>query len=155
MLNQLQIEQKRSERHGKTFALLLGDLDFFKQVNDTHGHLAGDRVLRQISSRLREQLRTEDVCARWGGEEFMILLPETNLEQAQAVGEKLAAVVREQPIDWKQQSIAITMSFGVGAYPAAGSSIDTFIQQVDNALYRAKRMGRDRVVSVEHQEEAV
>ncbi|QOX79175.1 GGDEF domain-containing protein [Trichlorobacter lovleyi] len=145
MLNQLEIEQKRSERHNKTFSLILGDLDLFKQVNDTFGHLAGDRVLRQIGAQLRDCLRSEDVCARWGGEEFMVLLPETSLEQAVIVAEKLAAAVRGKEIVWDNQPIHLTMSFGVGAF-CAGCSIDEFIQQVDNALYEAKNAGRDRVV---------
>lgn len=145
MLNQLEVEQKRSERHNKTFSLILGDLDLFKQVNDTFGHLAGDRVLRQIGAQLRDNLRAEDVCARWGGEEFMILLPETSLEQAVVVAEKLAAAVRGKEIVWDTQPIHLTMSFGVGAF-CAGCSIDEFIQQVDNALYAAKNAGRDRVV---------
>ncbi|CAH2031186.1 diguanylate cyclase [Trichlorobacter ammonificans] len=144
MLNQLGIEVKRSERHHKTFSLLLGDLDLFKQINDTFGHLAGDRVLRQVASRLRDKLRSEDVCARWGGEEFMILLPETSLDQAVVVAEKLAAAVREKEIVWDRQPIRITISFGVGEF-SVGSSIDEFIQRVDNALYVAKNTGRNRV----------
>lgn len=144
MLNQLGIEVKRSERHHKTFSLILGDLDHFKQINDTHGHLAGDRVLRQVAGRLRDNLRTEDVCARWGGEEFMILLPETSLDQAVVVAEKLAAAVREQDVVWDRQPIRMTISFGVGEF-SAGSSIDEFIQRVDNALYAAKNTGRNRV----------
>lgn len=147
MLNQLEVELKRSERHNKTFSLILGDLDLFKQVNDTFGHLAGDRVLRQIGTQLKDNLRSEDVCARWGGEEFMVLLPETSLEQAVIVAEKLAAAVRGKEIVWDTQPIHLTMSFGVGAF-CAGCSIDEFIQQVDNALYAAKNAGRDRVVKV-------
>lgn len=147
MLNQLEVELKRSERHNKTFSLILGDLDLFKQVNDTFGHLAGDRVLRQIGTQLKDNLRSEDVCARWGGEEFMVLLPETSLEQAVIVAEKLAAAVRGKEIVWDTQPIHLTMSFGVGAF-CTGCSIDEFIQQVDNALYAAKNAGRDRVVKV-------
>jgi diguanylate cyclase (GGDEF)-like protein len=155
MLSQLEIEQKRSERHNKTFSLILGDLDHFKQINDTYGHLAGDRVLRQVASQFRNNLRTEDVCARWGGEEFMILLPETPLEQAVTVAEKLAAVVREKEITWDQQTITVTISFGVGAFQAGSTtaSIDEFIQQVDNALYAAKHRGRNRVERAVSQEQ--
>lgn len=157
MLNQLEIEQKRSERHNKTFSLILGDLDHFKQVNDTYGHLAGDRVLRQVATQFRNNLRTEDVCARWGGEEFMILLPETPLDQAVTVAEKLAASVREKEITWDQQIIQVTISCGVGEFQAGRStgSIDEFIQQVDNALYAAKHAGRNRVETVALQEQSV
>ncbi len=156
MLSQLEIEQKRSERHNKTFSLILGDLDHFKQINDTYGHLAGDRVLRQVAAQFRSNLRTEDVCARWGGEEFMILLPETPLEQAVTVAEKLAASVREKEITWDQQTITVTISFGVGEFQAGNgtSTIDEFIQQVDNALYAAKHAGRNRVKVAESQEQA-
>lgn len=153
MINQLDIEQKRSERHQKTFSLILGDLDYFKQVNDTYGHQAGDRVLRQISSRLRENLRAEDVCARWGGEEFMILLPETTLEQAVVVTEKLASSVRDKEITWNGKNIRMTMSFGVGQFHQ-GNSIDEFMQRVDNALYVAKNSGRNRVEIAELQVKA-
>jgi diguanylate cyclase len=111
-------------------------------------------VLRQIAGQLRESLRTEDVCARWGGEEFMILLPETSLEQAVVVAEKLAAAVREKEITWEQHVIRLTMSFGVGEF-VAGKSIDEFIQRVDNALYGAKNAGRNRVEIAELQEQAV
>lgn len=148
MLNQLEIEQKRSERHGKVFSLMLGDIDHFKQVNDTYGHLAGDRVLRQVASSLRGQLRSEDVCARWGGEEFMILLPETGIEQALVVGNKLADNIRELHVPWDGQTLQVTMSFGVGQF-VSDSSIDGFIQQVDDALYQAKHLGRDRVEPVQ------
>ena len=156
MLSQLEIEQKRSERHNKTFSLILGDLDHFKQINDTYGHLAGDRVLRQVAAQFRNNLRTEDVCARWGGEEFMILLPETPLEQAVTVAEKLAAAVREKDINWDQQSITVTISFGVGEFQAGNgtSTIDEFIQLVDNALYAAKHRGRNRVERAVSQEQA-
>lgn len=152
MLNQLEIEQKRSERYRKPFSLILGDLDLFKQVNDSYGHLAGDRVLRQVATQLRDSLRTEDVCARWGGEEFMMLLPETSLSQAVVVAEKLAAAVRDKEIVWDNHPIGLTMSFGVGEYQT-GSSIDEFIQRVDTALYAAKHAGRNRVEIAELQEQ--
>lgn len=145
MINQLDVELKRSERHGKKFSLILGDLDHFKQVNDTYGHQAGDRVLRQAAMRLRDSLRAEDLCARWGGEEFMILLPETPLSQAVVVAQKLAESIRSKAIVWEDTQINLTISFGVGEFSAADGSVDEFIHRVDNALYGAKKSGRNRV----------
>ena len=146
MANCLDIEKSRSERHNSTFSIILADVDQFKSINDSLGHLAGDRVLREIAARINSNCRAEDISARWGGDEFMLLLPETNLRHAAIVAEKIARSVSEAPIIWEQQDIRVSMSFGVGEYKA-GNSINQLIQEVDNSLYAAKKAGRNRVVS--------
>lgn len=146
MTNRLEVEESRIRRHGSSFSIILGDIDHFKEVNDTHGHAAGDLVLRRVAQVMREALRAEDLCARWGGEEFLILLPEARLAQAKAVAEKLAELVRQNEIDWEGTTIAITMSFGVVEI-GPDSSVDACIRLVDDAMYAAKARGRNQVVA--------
>jgi diguanylate cyclase (GGDEF)-like protein len=146
MVNRLEIEKSRCERHGTTFSLIMTDVDRFKEINDTFGHLAGDRVLREIALRLKSNCRTEDLCVRWGGDEFVILLPETNLRRAAVVADKLSHALQDVVIPWEQHSIRIGMSFGVGEFDSGGS-IDDFINRVDNSLYRAKKAGKSGVAA--------
>lgn len=143
IMARLEAEQSRTTRYGTTFSLLICDLDYFKEINDTYGHCAGDKVLKAIADSLRGALRSEDFCGRWGGEEFLIMLPETGREQAGLVAEKLLAAVRSVRIPWEEQAISVTMSAGVGEF-RQGLSIDQCIKQVDDALYAAKNSGRDR-----------
>lgn len=145
--SRLEAERCRMERHGPVFSIILGDVDHFKEVNDAYGHLGGDLTLRTVANVLRKSLRTEDLCARWGGEEFMILLPQTDAVQARVVADKLNAMVRKSVTVWEDKRIKVTMSFGVGAF-APGMTIDEGIRRVDDALYAAKGRGRDTVVSV-------
>lgn len=148
MATHVEAERSRAERHGSSMALILGDLDHFKAINDTYGHLAGDKVLRAVAEVLRTNLRREDICARWGGEEFLVLLPETGPDQARRVAEKLGRIVRDLRIVFEERTIVVTMSFGVGGF-SPGMSLDEWLKQVDGALYAAKTAGRDRVVVVE------
>lgn len=143
IMARLEAEQSRTTRYGTTFSLLICDLDFFKEINDTFGHCAGDKVLKAVADSLRLSLRNEDFCGRWGGEEFLIMLPETGLAQAGVVAEKLLAAVRDARVAWEEQTISVTMSAGVGEF-RTGLSIDQCIKQVDDALYAAKNSGRDR-----------
>lgn len=141
MASRIEIEKSRYERHKSTFSIVMADVDKFKTINDSFGHLAGDRVLREIATRIKSNCRAEDICARWGGDEFMILLPETNLQNAAIVAEKIAASVQKTPIKWEQQDIRVSVSVGVGEFKA-GSSINNFLQEVDNSLYADKKAGR-------------
>ena len=143
MMARLESEKSRAERHGTTFSVLVGDIDHFKAVNDSHGHLAGDRVLRAIAETLRSNIRTEDTCSRWGGEEFLLILPETDQHNAGAVAEKLLAEVRGTTVVWEGRELGVTMSIGCGGF-TPGMSIDDCITLADDALYRAKAAGRDR-----------
>lgn len=137
-------EQQRSRG-----ALLMVDIDHFKRVNDHYGHLAGDHVLRHIVGVLRQRLRASDVLGRYGGEEFMVLLPSTDLHGAAQLAEQLRQAVQAAPCEWQGQRIAFTVSIGVAASadtPADPSrTSEALLQAADQALYRAKDDGRNRV----------
>lgn len=137
-------EQQRSRG-----ALLMVDIDHFKRVNDHYGHLAGDHVLRHIVGVLRQRLRASDVLGRYGGEEFMVLLPGTDLHGAAQLAEQLRQAVQATPCEWQGQRIAFTVSIGVAASadtPADPSrTSEALLQAADQALYRAKDDGRNRV----------
>jgi diguanylate cyclase (GGDEF)-like protein len=133
------------ERHRRAFVLLLGDVDHFKLINDRFGHPVGDEVLKQLSSRIRSSLRKSDLAFRIGGEEFAVLLTETNLKAGAEVANKLRSFIDENPVVLSTgQTIFPTMSFGVGG-PGADSPA-TLLAQVDKALYQAKSQGRNQVV---------
>lgn len=137
----LKQELQRAERYGLPFAVLLADLDHFKEVNDRHGHAIGDQVLREVALRLDHNLRQADTVARWGGEEFLILAPTTDLAQAEQLAERLIEVIRSEPV---VGSIPVTISIGVSCY-RAGDSLESLLQRADEALYRAKALGRNRL----------
>jgi diguanylate cyclase (GGDEF)-like protein len=135
-----------SDRFQRPVSLLLADLDHFKRVNDEHGHDAGDAVLRHAAQVLGGALRAEvDLCARYGGEEMAILLPQTDLPAARDVAERLRALLNAQPAKVGARQIGVTASFGVATYPASAKSRDTFFPAADRALYEAKRGGRNCV----------
>lgn len=143
MLESLESEQTRSSRTGRGFGLIMADIDDFKQVNDRYGHACGDAVLVEVSKRLRESLRTQDITSRWGGEEFLLLLPETSLHHAAQVADKIRKIMEGSPFKWNGTSIDLTMTFGV----SSGGDIPVYdaIQQSDDALYKGKRNGKNRV----------
>jgi diguanylate cyclase (GGDEF)-like protein len=138
---------------GEPIGLIVGDLDHFKEINDTHGHSVGDAVLREVAYLMRKQLRAFDLAYRLGGEEFLILLPGSDLDQAEDLAERLRARVGVESV---AGGIAVTMSFGVAA-SARDERFDysTAFSKADAALYRAKREGRDRVRLAEHETLAV
>jgi diguanylate cyclase (GGDEF)-like protein len=140
-------ELKRSARAGDPCSVVMLDLDHFKEINDRHGHAAGDAVLQAAASRLRGVLRAADVVARWGGEEFIALLPATAIEAAAAVAEKARRALAASPFEYDGVSETITASFGVATH-VHGQSIDVTIAAADRALYRAKESGRNRVECV-------
>ncbi len=136
-------EMKTIKRYGgKVFSTILLDIDFFKKINDTYGHLAGDMVLKELSDILKVSLRESDVIARWGGEEFIILLPATEIKDAAMVAEKLRRNVEAHK--FSKEDIKVTCSFGVAEY-RAGEIEEALFKRVDEALYRAKEGGRNRV----------
>ena len=134
-------EAERARRFASPLSLIMCDIDHFKRVNDTFGHDAGDRVLRGVGALMRRNTRSVDVVARWGGEEFMVLLPQSDREAAGIVAEKLRALVAG--IRFRKIG-RVTLSFGVTAY-AAPEDVDTLIKRADGALYAAKNKGRNRV----------
>lgn len=146
MYEQLQQELARARRTHHPWCLLLCDLDDFKQLNDTHGHLTGDAVLKETGRILRQCLRASDFSARWGGEEFLVLLPETDLHEAGKVAEKIRDQISRIRIDGVERSFTIS----IGVHQAdAGGGLDDQLRQADRLLYAAKRSGKNRVVSAE------
>lgn len=139
-------EMSRSKRYGAVFSIVVIDLDHFKQVNDVHGHLAGDRVLRALASMLADEKRASDFLGRYGGEEFVLMLPETDAEQAQSCAENIRLRVQRTKFRCEDKSIRITVSAGVGQVDPKNDTIDKLFERVDAALYRAKENGRNQVV---------
>lgn len=148
MAARLEEEKSRAERHGKTFSILIADIDHFKKVNDDYGHLGGDRVLRALAETFNAHVRKEDVCCRWGGEEFLFILPETNLINTKLFAEKILSEVRKMVVLWEDREIQLTLSVGYGLF-IPGNDIDKCIKEIDDALAKAKLAGRDRAVAAE------
>ncbi|MFZ4539465.1 GGDEF domain-containing protein [Propionivibrio sp.] len=135
------------ETGGPGPSLLLADIDFFKQVNDTYGHLLGDKVIRAVAQILKANVKGKDTAARYGGEEFAVLLPETTLDGARVVAEKIRTTIegsRVRRSNNNQEIAQITVSFGVASY-CAGETASEFIERADKALYVSKKQGRNRV----------
>jgi diguanylate cyclase (GGDEF)-like protein len=140
----LRREVERASRFGRTLAVLVLDLDHFKEVNDTYGHAAGDAVLGEFARRIRIGLREVDVAFRQGGEEFVVLLPETDAYGGAIVAERLGAAVRDRPVSIEMRgSIPVTVSIGVAVFPEHGKTAQEVLQAADDALYAAKNAGRD------------
>lgn len=138
----------RADRGGGEVALAMLDLDHFKRLNDTHGHDAGDEVLREVARRLRSALREQDLIARFGGEEFVVVMPDTGLEAARACAERLRAVVGASPVSFRGATLSVTTSVGlaVARGPGCKGARQALFREADGALYAAKDAGRDRVV---------
>ena len=142
----VRLELKRAERFQSSLGLVLADLDDFKLVNDRFGHHTGDEVLRALSDVFRAGLRDVDLAARLGGEEFAVLLPETDDSGAAGVAERLRTALAALELDASAaESFGVTASFGVAVYPQA-QSVDELLTSADAALYRAKAEGKNRVV---------
>ena len=143
------LEIKRARRFHQPLALLMIDIDRFKRFNDLHGHLAGDQRLRELAGLLKSSLREVDFVGRYGGEEFVVLLPSTSKEDAGRVGEKLCQAVRAASFsEHPSQGVRrFTVSVGVAAYPEDGEGVTVILAAADQALYRAKGEGRDRVIA--------
>lgn len=138
-------EMYRAKRYKMPLTLLMMDLDHFKKINDTFGHLAGDYILREVSDLLQKSMRKSDVVARYGGEEFAILLPETPQEGAFILAERLCDKLSSKALTYGEQTIFVTMSIGIAAYSAkTDSSNADLIKKADTALYRAKDSGRNQ-----------
>lgn len=140
----LQIEFARSGRTGDSLACVFFDLDNFKRVNDRHGHEVGDRLLKHVVRVIQQQLRVVDALGRYGGEEFVLLLPGTQLDGARDAAERIRQALRDAPLRIGQEEIAVTASFGVVVLGQAETQAG-FLRRADNAMYEAKRLGRDRV----------
>lgn len=130
----------------KHLALLIFDIDHFKQINDNFGHPAGDRVLKEVARRSKAALREGDVLARYGGEEFIVLLPQTSLAEARTAAERLRQAMQAQPVQVDASAIEVTISVGLALWRGAGETLVHTIERADGLLYSAKREGRNRVV---------
>jgi diguanylate cyclase (GGDEF)-like protein len=143
-------EIRRAVRAEQSLGVLMLDLDHFKKFNDTYGHDAGDTILRETASFLTNSIRVEDIVCRFGGEEFVVILPTADLNAAHARAERIRSKLREVTVLHQGQSLGmITVSVGVAALPGHGTSPKQLLEAADAALYRAKREGRDRVVNAE------
>ncbi|MCL1893689.1 MAG: GGDEF domain-containing protein [Holophagaceae bacterium] len=145
-------EHTRSRRYKKTFSIIMLDIDYFKKVNDTYGHFVGDLVLQAVAEQLQKSLRETDFPGRYGGEEFIALLPETSIAEAQLVAERIRHNIQDKDLIFDDRQIKVTASLGIynfGSFDeaddVAGQSIDEIIDKADKALYSAKNKGRNRV----------
>lgn len=145
MLRRLEYERTGFERNSRPFSIIIGDIDFFKKVNDTYGHNFGDFILTSLAEILVKGSRKQDSIARWGGEEFLMLLPDTDAKGARTLAEKLRARIEDETFANEQFSIHLTMTFGIAFYNEV-QEVDAILLKADNALYQGKQSGRNRVV---------
>lgn len=174
-LKAIEQEMSRSIRYDRDLSLIMCDLDHFKAINDTYGHLAGDHILKMVAQRINSQVRRDDIFARYGGEEFVLLLPEIKRAQASRIAEKIRAIVAAEPFEFDDTQIHVTLSLGVAdleefrqmtpaivtGVPESSGSLESsstteaqdivnfhpFIKLADDRLYQAKERGRNRVVA--------
>jgi diguanylate cyclase (GGDEF)-like protein len=145
-------EMERTRRSGQPTALIMLDLDHFKQINDTYGHEAGNRVLRHVADLMIQLLRRVDVPCRYGGEEFALILPGTTLPRAVNAADRVRRMLEETPVDIGGESIAVTASMGVNVYMKhMAQTLSDFVEQTDSYLYQAKQQGRNRVAHPDFQ----
>ncbi len=143
---QLESFVKRASMGGEPVSVLLCDIDHFKKVNDIHGHAAGDDVLREFGRRLRENIRPTDLACRYGGEEFVVIMPDTTQALAQQAGERLRQIIADAPFPINRgDELKVTMSGGVSTVIPPDDTIDQLLKRADDALYRAKSAGRNRI----------
>jgi diguanylate cyclase (GGDEF)-like protein len=146
LLDRLDSELKFAHRHDTALSVLMLDVDHFKELNDQHGHLAGDAVLAHLAGVLQKGVRNEDIVARFGGEELMIVLRATGIDQAAALGDRLRRIVEGTVIRHRGLELRATISVGAAGLPAARfETVEQLVEAADQALYRAKRDGRNRV----------
>ncbi|TVR56945.1 MAG: GGDEF domain-containing protein [Spirochaetaceae bacterium] len=148
MIEQLEQAYAGFRRHGRPFSVLLGDLDDFKQINDRHGHNCGDLVLIGAARTLVASVRADDVVSRWGGEEFLVLLPNTPAEGSERAANKILARIRKDRAECEDGAIHATMTLGCATY-RTGDTIDHLIARADAALYYGKQTGKDTIVMSE------
>jgi two-component system cell cycle response regulator len=145
-MERLREEFARAHRNQKVFSVAMVDIDHFKRINDTYGHLAGDSVLREVAGVLKSQLRSCDVVLRYGGEEFMIIMPDTDKDQALRPLERLGKKLSDIEIPVNDTKVKVSVSIGVTSTYSGGEDLMETIKRADQALYDAKRNGRNQVV---------
>lgn len=147
----LQQTYTQYQKTGQPFAIIMADIDFFKKINDTYGHDAGDTILRLLAADLRTLLRENDTPARWGGEEFLFVLPNVQFAETREIAEQLCHTISERRYLYQENQITVTLTLGF-ALCQATDSIDSLIKRADTALYQGKNTGRNRVVCIDQQE---
>ena len=145
-LETLEREIGRAQRYRRDLSLILFDLDHFKSINDSYGHLAGDHVLKQLASALKGRIRREDMLSRYGGEEFAIILPEIDADNARQFGEKIRRLVEQANFRFEDTRIPVTISVGIATIGPDLQAPEDFVRLADEKLYEAKTTGRNRVV---------
>jgi two-component system, cell cycle response regulator len=138
-------ESLRSHRYGRPLSIMMLDLDHFKRLNDTYGHAAGDKALQRFTTLCCNALRTVDIFGRWGGEEFVALLPETDAEGAAVIAERLRKILSQSVLVYNEQKIAFTVSIGIAQYRNSEVSVEGPLGRADTAVYDAKKAGRNRI----------
>jgi two-component system cell cycle response regulator len=147
ILETLRTEVARAQRQGTALSVMMADLDHFKQVNDTYGHLTGDEVLRETAKRMQACVRSYDAVGRYGGEEFLIVMPLCDVSVAPSRAEELRAAISSTPMDTPKGAVPVTVSLGVAIGEGAMSmDVESLLRNADEALYQAKQAGRNRVV---------
>ena len=147
LMNEIEKEISRCRRHGKPACLVFFDLDHFKQINDTYGHLDGDYVLRELAAVVLDKVRMEDTFGRYGGEEFIILMPENDLQSGALAAEKIRMVVEQHEFSHRGRRIPVTISAGVVQWDERFRNAEQFIQAADANMYKAKQNGRNSTVA--------
>lgn len=142
-------ELKRARRYGIPLSVLLLDFDHFKEVNDRYGHACGDAVLRVLTRRIMDSLRSSDKYYRFGGEEFVVLLPHSELDDAHLVAERIRVLVEAKAVEFRDLEIPVTVSIGLARLEGAGETLDELVAKADKALYMAKENGRNRIETYE------
>lgn len=145
-IEQTEKELAKARRYGTVFSILAVDIDHFKAINDRYGHFAGDAVLQAMANTCMNNLRTMDIFARFGGEEFMFLIPESDKTDVAAFAERILSAVENTPVVYNRQEIRFTVSIGVKTFDASISSLETLLKAADDALYQAKNRGRNCIV---------
>jgi diguanylate cyclase (GGDEF)-like protein len=146
ILELLDREISRSRRYGHPVSVLMLDIDHFKNVNDTYGHQTGDAVMRRLADCLCETVRENDLVGRYGGEEFLILLPDSNARNSAQTAQRIRKMVQDLEIETSNENVSVTVSIGVSSYPQYGQDANAVICAADAALYQAKSSGRNQVV---------
>jgi len=146
---ELQEEVIRASRYGTPLSISILDIDHFKKVNDTYGHTTGDETLRSVAARLREHIRHPDVIGRYGGEEFLIVLPNSKAEAAAEQATRLCREIRFTQVEANNHVLSVTISIGIAQFRVGQENWEGFLNRADEALYKAKDQGRDRWVVAE------
>jgi diguanylate cyclase (GGDEF)-like protein len=147
----LSIEMERTLRAGRPTSIIMIDLDFFKSINDKWGHEAGNQALKMAATVFKQAIRLSDVVCRYGGEEFVIILPQTNLRTAVSVAERVRSWLEKTPVEFEGEEFSLTASLGAGVFTAGNNfTVESFVDSVDQYLYQAKEQGRNQVCHADY-----